>query len=244
MRPLKLSTDSCPSLIIGMKNFFSEDLVWMIAQSEENWPRQQKQKKRIESFWWKSVEFASFPAVAIGCCMAVPNKSEFLMRWESIFCKDKLWIYFLRFYYSIGHGLLFQMMWLSLSCTNSSLVLQSWQWGTRCSLLSAWYKLCVLKCSHWEGAASLTQAGVNSAIRVTSWKQIIQLLLQRVRDGWLEGWRARTFEEIKPPDRQVASELTHCWQHLSGNGRRDSPPPRGHQSVCSSVDAEIVWTHQ
>lgn len=165
MQPLKLSTDSHhPSLIVGMKSFFSEDLVWMITQSEKNWARQQKQKKRTESFWWKRGEFASFPAVAIGCCMAVPNKSEFLMRWESIFCRDKLWIYFLRFYYSTGHGLLFQMMWFSLSSTNSSLVLQSWQWGTWCLLLSAWYKPCVLKRSHSEGTAGLTQAGVNSAI--------------------------------------------------------------------------------
>lgn len=49
----KLSNDYChPGLIVGMKKFFSEDLVWMITQSEKNWARQQKQNKRTE-FWVK-----------------------------------------------------------------------------------------------------------------------------------------------------------------------------------------------
>lgn len=50
----------------------------------------------------KELNLLHVTVVAIGCCMAVPNESDFLMMWESIFRKDKLWIYFLRVF--LQHG--------------------------------------------------------------------------------------------------------------------------------------------
>lgn len=97
-----------------------------------------------------------------------------------------------------------------------------------------------VKQSHSEGAAGLTQAGLKLSNQCQQLKNRSSNSSSRGSGmgDWKDGDKcAGTSEETEePPDGQATSELTHCWQHLPLNGT----PPWGHQSVCSSVEAEII----
>lgn len=158
--------------------------------------------------------------------MTVPNESDFLTRWEPIFCKDELWIYFLSCFYSIGHGLLFQIICFSLSCINSSLSAPIL--AVRHSMLIAWYKLCVLRAEMLtlRGGSGLAQAGV----KLSNQSQQLQNRSANSSStglgmgNWKDGDQGvgTSEETFSPPNSQVTSDLA-VGKNLSWNGRWDSP---------------------
>lgn len=133
------------------------------------------------------------------------------------------------YFYSRGHSLSFQMIWFSLSCINSPAPILA---------LDVYYLVPGTNSVSWE-VTGLTQAGVKLSNQCQQLKN--KSSNSSARGSGMGDWKdgdkcAGTFEETKAPDGQVTSDLTHCWQHLSLNGR----PPWGHHSVCSSVEAEII----
>lgn len=165
--------------------------------------------------------------------MAVPSESDFLMRWESIFCKDKLWIYFFRYFYSIGHSFSFQMIWFSLSCINSSapvLALRHLVFITRC--------LAQTVCpGRWNSHTQRVQLashrlGLNSAISASSWRTD-HPTAPLEGQGWVTGRMEINVQELL---RRLRSPLMDKW-HLSWPTAGSTSLWMGHHHGVTKVSA-------